>query len=91
MPLFVVRRQHERGESMDKKLLFIYNPKSGKTQIKSRLSDILDLFVKQGYLVTVYPTQKSRDAMRISRELAVIMTGLCAAAVTEPSMRLSRD
>lgn len=54
---------------MDKKLLFIYNPKSGKTQIKSRLSDILDIFVKQGYLVTVYPTQKSRDALRISREL----------------------
>lgn len=54
---------------MEKKLLFIYNPKSGKAQIKSRLSDILDLFVRNGYLVTVYPTQKSRDAMRVAKEL----------------------
>lgn len=54
---------------MEKKLLFIYNPKSGKAQIKSRLSDILDLFVKKGYLVTVYPTQRRKDAVMAAKEL----------------------
>ncbi len=54
---------------MEKKLLFIYNPKSGKAQIKNRLSDILDLFVKKGYLVTVYPTQRRKDAVKAAMEL----------------------
>lgn len=52
------------------KLLFIYNPKAGKTQIKNRLSDILDIFVKNGYLVTAYPTQKRRDAVWAAKNLA---------------------
>ena len=54
---------------MEKKLLFIYNPKSGKAQIKNRLSDILDLFVKKGYLVTVYPNQRRKDAVKAAMEL----------------------
>ncbi len=49
----------------DKKMLFIYNPKSGKAQIKNHLSDILNIFVRGGYEVTVYPTQKQGDAGRI--------------------------
>lgn len=44
-----------------KKLLFVYNPNSGKGLIKNRLLDILDIFVKAGYLPTVYPTQKAGD------------------------------
>lgn len=55
---------------MKKKMLFVYNPKAGKAQIKSRLSDILDIFVKNQYLVTVYPTQKKGDAAKIVKELA---------------------
>ena len=43
-----------------KKLLFIYNPNAGKGLIKPKLSDVLDIFVKAGYEVTVYPTQKYR-------------------------------
>jgi len=35
-----------------KKLLFIYNPKSGTGKIKSRLSDVIDMCVKEGYEVT---------------------------------------
>lgn len=50
----------------DKKMLFIYNPKSGKAQIKNHLSDILNVFVRGGYEVTVYPTQKKGDAERIT-------------------------
>ena len=30
-----------------KKLLFIYNPKAGKGQIKTWLLDIIDIFTKQ--------------------------------------------
>ena len=47
-----------------KKILFIYNPNAGKGLIKPRLSDILDIFVKAGYELTVYPTQSYRDAYK---------------------------
>lgn len=46
-----------------KKLLFIYNPNAGTGMLKPRLSDVLDIFVKAGYEVTVYPTQKYHDAL----------------------------
>ena len=45
-----------------KKLLFIYNPRAGKGLLKPKLSDVIDIFVKAGYEVTVYPTQSYRDA-----------------------------
>lgn len=45
-----------------KKLLFVFNPKSGKGQIKNRLLDILDTFVKSGYEVVAHPTQAKDDA-----------------------------
>ena len=48
-----------------KKLLFVYNPFSGKGQIKHKLSEITDQFVKSGYEVTIYPTQKPQDAMEL--------------------------
>ena len=44
------------------KLLFIFNPKSGKGLIKHHLVDIVDIMVKAGFEVTVYPTQKQGDA-----------------------------
>ena len=53
---------------MKKKLLFIFNPRSGKGQIKLRLVDILDLFVKSGYEVTAHPTQSAGDARRMVAE-----------------------
>ena len=48
----------------EKKMLFIYNPRAGKAQIKNHLVDILDIFVKGGYEVTVYPTQSQGDAIQ---------------------------
>ncbi len=45
-----------------KDLLFIYNPYSGKGMIKENLSDIVDCFVKCGYQVGIYPTQRRLDA-----------------------------
>lgn len=50
---------------MDKKLLFVYNPRAGKAQIRSKLADILDVFARGGYEITVYPTQKHGDALEI--------------------------
>ena len=45
-----------------KNLLFIYSPYSGKGMVKENLSDIIDCFVKNGYQVSVYPTQGRMDA-----------------------------
>lgn len=53
-----------------KKLLFIFNPHAGKAQIKSRLLQIVDLMVKRGYDVTIYPTQAKRDALKIVQKRA---------------------
>ncbi len=46
------------------KLLFIYNQYSGKGRIKRALADIIDIFVKEHYDVTVYVTQAQGDATR---------------------------
>ena len=46
-----------------KKMLFIYNPNAGTGLLKTKLSDVLDIFVKGGYEVTVYPTQRYHDAL----------------------------
>ena len=53
-----------------KKLLFILNPHAGKAQIKDRLLQIVDLMVKKGYDVTVYPTQAKRDALKMVQKRA---------------------
>lgn len=46
-----------------KKLLFIYNSNAGTGMLKPKLADVLDIFVKSGYEVTVYPTQRYHDAL----------------------------
>ena len=45
-----------------KKLLFVFNPFSGKALIKNHLFEIVDTMVKAGYDVTIYPTQRANDA-----------------------------
>ena len=47
---------------MSKKMLFVYNPKAGKSQIKYKLADILDIFAKAGYDIRIVPTGKKGDA-----------------------------
>lgn len=47
---------------MPKKLLFIFNPYSGKGQIKNHLTNIIDIFTKAGYDTTIRPTQCHLDA-----------------------------
>lgn len=51
-----------------KKMLFIYNPKAGKAQIRSNLLDLIDIFVKAGYEVTAYPTQSAGDGIKAVTE-----------------------
>ncbi len=50
---------------MKKKLLFVFNPRSGRGQIRGRLLDILDIFVKHDYEVMTHPTQCSGDACQV--------------------------
>lgn len=49
-------------------MLFVFNPRAGKAKIKSKLCDIIDIFIKAGYEVTAYPTQYEGDAIRVVRE-----------------------
>ncbi len=51
------------------KLLFIYNPNAGKGIVKENLSDIMDVFVRNGYIPTVYPTQKKNDGYNYIRKM----------------------
>ena len=45
-----------------KKMLFVFNPTAGKGMIKTHLSEILDIFAKSDYDITVRPTQAPLDA-----------------------------
>ncbi len=73
-----------------KKMLFIYNPNSGMGLLKPKLSDVLDIFVKGGYEVTVYPTQKYHDAIRKMAEYGSSMILWHAVEETERWMKLLR-
>ena len=55
---------------MDKKMLFVFNPCSGKGQIKTKLLEIIDIFVKGGYEVLVHPTQEPQDGYRQVKKFA---------------------
>ncbi len=53
-----------------KKLLFVYNPHSGKGMISTYLAEIIDIFTKDGYDVTAHPTQRRDDCYLTVRETA---------------------
>lgn len=57
-----VRKNEEMRCTMKGRMLFIFNPRSGKGQIRNKLMDIIDVFVKGGYEVVVHPTQGAKDA-----------------------------
>ena len=54
---------------MKKKVLFIVNPKSGKGSIRSKLLDIVDIFVKAEFDLTLYISQSARDARAKAKEV----------------------
>ncbi len=47
---------------ISKKLLFVFNPISGKALIKNHIFEIVDILTKAEYDVTLRPTQGNRDA-----------------------------
>ena len=64
---------------MSKKLLFVFNPKSGKGLIKNYLVDIVDTMVKADYEVTVYTTQAQGDAIqKVEQEAAKYDLVVCS-------------
>ena len=52
------------------RMLFVYNPNAGKGLLKPKLSDVIDIFVKAGYEVVVYPTQSYRDGYKKIRSMS---------------------
>ena len=55
---------------MEKKLLLIYNPVSGKGQIRSFLADIVDIYSNKDYTVTIHPTKCAGDGYEYIKEHA---------------------
>jgi len=51
-----------------KKILFIYNPVAGRTQIREYLPDIIDILSAADFKVLCYPTRGQGDARRVVRE-----------------------
>jgi YegS/Rv2252/BmrU family lipid kinase len=48
-----------------KKMLFVYNPRSGKGLIRNQLSAIIEIFSENEYDVTVYPTRMEMDGCNV--------------------------
>ncbi len=55
---------------MEKKLLFIYNPVSGKAQARMHLADIVDIYAASGYTVTIHPTKEKNDGFEYIKKHA---------------------
>jgi len=53
-----------------KSMLLIFNPAAGQGKFATELVDVVDRFVKAGYEVTVYPTNRPRHAHQITLERA---------------------
>lgn len=46
-------------------MLFVYNPMAGKEQIRNKLSDIIQIFCRAGFEVTIFATMGREDATNI--------------------------
>ncbi|MBQ1620701.1 MAG: diacylglycerol kinase family lipid kinase [Oscillospiraceae bacterium] len=53
---------------MDKKLLFIVNPRAGKTKSHAPLFDAAAVYCEAGYLVSIQTTKRAGDATRLVEE-----------------------
>lgn len=49
---------------LEKKMMFIVNPVAGKKVMEKKLAEVLTVFTKGGYKVTVFPTMEKGDATR---------------------------
>lgn len=50
------------------KLLLIYNPRAGKGTVTQKIGSIIDMYTKEGFLVTAYPTQTPFDAQNLASD-----------------------
>ena len=46
------------------RVLFIYNPNAGKATMRNKLSEVIEIFRKNDFYVTVYPTLEPGDATK---------------------------
>lgn len=53
---------------MAKKMLFLYNPKAGRSAIKTKLSEILNILTAGGYDIFVHPSQAPMDMQNLVTE-----------------------
>ena len=51
-----------------KKILFIFNPVAGRSQIRNYLLDIIETLSAAEFKVVCYPTKGRGDARRLARE-----------------------
>lgn len=51
-----------------KKILFVFNPVAGRSQIRNHLLEIIEILSAADYMVVCYPTRSRGDARRIVRE-----------------------
>ena len=72
-----------------KKMLFIFNPFSGKAQIKSKLFEIIDVFVKADMKSLSTRRRQSEMVSKRQRSLRRRWISLSAAGATEHWMKLS--
>lgn len=70
---------------MDKTLLFIVNPRAGKTKSSAPLFDAVATFGKAGYLVKVALTQAAGDAARFAAQWGGDFDLWCVPEETVPS------
>lgn len=63
------RRESQSGPVAEqwKKALFVFNPVAGRSEIRTELVDILEIFARESYAVTCYPTKCRGDARNIVR------------------------
>ena len=54
-----------------KNMLFIMNPKAGRTTLKNSLVDVLEVFCNNDYAVRTYLTKSADDAERIVQESTI--------------------
>ncbi|MDO5134168.1 MAG: YegS/Rv2252/BmrU family lipid kinase [Eubacteriales bacterium] len=62
------RSGQKKSELPWKKILFIFNPVAGRSQIRNSLLDILEILSAADFKVVCYPTRNRGDARRIARE-----------------------
>lgn len=53
------------------KVLFVFNPRSGKEQIRSKLYDIINTFSKAGFEITLFATQAAGEAEQLVATLGI--------------------